>query len=393
MSTAAAAQPEDVILTELKKAPVDIEAQAVAKKVAAAEKHMQSELCQTIADHLDDELLPPLDIIMKVLKKMVPKCIAATKTKLDKCLSNLPCSGFLHLVLIEMMAVYIFYYSVYNVFTQVVVAINKDMEKNTLWPEVAKVDKCLNEYANRLLWLREHMAPSDCFKAGSVDPPYEAEEDGSGTAWVMGAINYGCLLLCCLLWLVVVGNFAWRNSCRIWVRYHSGMYLRCSFFMRRSYLYRFICGLIGLGAFLAIFSSMLICARINMLGWFVQNQLANLIVVVVSARAFLTPTKPKFEYKELQQLNFKRTTFFQTNGTFATSFSNALIQCVRGEQFRTPLVNMLEKSEDWELALKLCVTSQGAAGTNGNKVLLSLWGAGQASLPTILSSAKEAASQ
>jgi len=130
-----------------------------------------------------------------------------------------------------------------------------------------------------------------------------------------------------------------------------------------------------------------------MLGWFVQNQLANLIVVVVSARAFLTPTKPKFEYKELQQLNFKRPTFFQTNGTFATTFSNALIQCVRGEQFRTPLVNMLEKSEDWELALKLCVASQGATGTNGNKVLLSLWGAGQASLPTILSSAKEAASQ
>ena len=81
------------------------------------------------------------------------------------------------------------------------------------------------------------------------------------------------------------------------------------------------------------------------------------------------------------------------NDALARNFSNALIQCVRGEQFRTPLVNMLEKSEDWESALKLCVTSQGAAGTNGNKVLLSLWGAGQASLPTILSSAKEAASQ
>merc|ERR1712146_819628 len=55
---------------------------------------------------------------------------------------------------------------------------------------------------------------------------------------------------------------------------------------------------------------------------------------------------------------------------------------------RTSLVNMLEKSEDWELALKVCVINKGTTGNNGNKVLLSLWGAGQASLPTILSSAR-----
>jgi hypothetical protein len=126
MSTAAA-KPEDVTLAELKKAPEDIEAQAVAKKITAAEKHIKSELCQAIDVLLDDELLPPLEIIVKVVKKMVPKCIVAVKTKLDKCFSNLPCLGFLHLVLIGMMAVHIFYYSVQNVFIQVVVAINKDM--------------------------------------------------------------------------------------------------------------------------------------------------------------------------------------------------------------------------------------------------------------------------
>merc|ERR1711907_905421 len=144
---------------------------------------------------------------------------------------------------------------------------------------------------------------------------------------------------------------------------------------------------------MGIFMSMFLCAKRNQLGWFVETQLANMIVIVVSARAFLTPVKPKFEYNDLQELNFKRPTFFQTNGAFATSFSNALIQSVRGEQFRASLVNLLEKSEDWELALKVCVTSQGKTGNNGNKVLLSLWSAGQASLPTILSSAKEVASQ
>lgn len=393
MSTAATAKPEDVIKAEIKKAPEDIEAQAVAVKITAAETQIQSELCQAIDDHLDDELVPPLDIIVKVLKKMVPKCTVAIKTKLDKCLSNLPFSGFLHLVLIEMMPVYIFYYAVQSAFTKVMIAIHKDMEKNKVWPEASKVDKCLNEYANQLLWLRGHMTPEDCFKNDTVNPPYKSGTDDNGIAWIMGVINYGCLLLCCLLWLVVVGNFAWRNSCRIWVRYNSGSYLMGAFLTRRSYLYRYICGLIGLGAFLSICYATFACAIKDMLGWFLENELTNLILVIVSARAFLAPTKPKFEYKDLHKLSFKRPTFFQTNGAFSTSFSNALIQCVRGEQFRTPLVNMLEKPEDWELALKLCVTSQGTTGNNGNKVLLALWSAGQASLPTMLSSAKQAASQ
>jgi hypothetical protein len=394
MSTAAAAsKPEDVIKADLKKAPEDIEAQAVTKKIAAAEKEIKSELCEAIDDHLEDELLPPLDIIVKVLKKMVPKCIAAIKTKLDKCLSSLPCSGLLHLVLIEMMAVYIFYFSTQNVLRQAVISAKKEEEKDKPWPEAAKVDKCLNEIANRFVWLGEHFdANSVCFDKDEVEGPYAATEDTSGTAWIIGAINFGCLLLCCLLWFNVVGNFVWHSSCRIWVRYHSGTYLKCAFFTRRSYLYRYICGLIGLGAVLAVFLTMFICAKADILGWFLQYQLGNLLMVIVSARAFLTPTKPKFEYKDLNQLNFKRSTFFQTNGAFATTFSNALIQSVRGEQFRTSLVKLLEKSEDWELALKLCVTSQGTTGSNGNKVLLDLWSKGQANLPNMLSSAKEAAS-
>jgi len=282
---------------------------------------------------------------------------------------------------------------VQNVFTQIVINLDKDKMKNKEWPEAAKVDKCLKEYANRLLWLREYMSPGNCFEKTTVDPPYAAGEDDSGRAWFIGAVNYGCLLLCALLWLIVVGNFVWHNSCRIWVRYHSGMYLKCAFFTRRSYLYRYVCGLIGLGAFLAISSSMFICAEMGMLGWLIEKQLANMIVVVISAKAFLTPTKPKFEYEELHQLSFKRPTFFQTNGTFATSLTNALVQSVRGEQFRTALVGMLEKPEDWQLALKLCMIRQGTAGKSGNKVLMTLWSAGQASLPTILSSSKEAASQ
>jgi hypothetical protein len=39
-------------------------------------------------------------------------------------------------------------------------------------------------------------------------------------------------------------------------------------------LYRYICGLIGLGAFRAIFSSIFICSRINML-WVVRPEPAG----------------------------------------------------------------------------------------------------------------------
>merc|ERR1719198_1045567 len=127
----------------MKKAPEDIEAQAVTKIQKDVEKRIQSELSQTIDDHLDDELLPPLDTIVKMLKKMVPKCIVAVKTRLDRCLSKSPFSGLLHLVLIEMMTVYIFYYSVQSVFTQIVINLDKDKMKNKEWPEAAKVDKCL----------------------------------------------------------------------------------------------------------------------------------------------------------------------------------------------------------------------------------------------------------
>jgi len=75
---------------------------------------------------------------------------------MGKCLSSLPCSGFLHLVLIEMLSVYIFYFSTQNVLRQAVIAAKKYETKDKEWPEAAKVDKCLNEIANRFVWLGDH---------------------------------------------------------------------------------------------------------------------------------------------------------------------------------------------------------------------------------------------
>merc|ERR1739845_231131 len=120
----------------------------------------------------------------------------------------------------------------------------------------------------KMLWMDGTMDSSDCFDAKRVAGPYEEGGDAEGVELLMGAINHGCLLLCCLLWLVVMGNFAWRNSCRVWVRYDSGAYLKCSYLTRRSFLYRYTCGTIGLCASLTLASLIGVTASAGLLGWF-----------------------------------------------------------------------------------------------------------------------------
>jgi len=381
-AAASASQIADVIVSGTKKAPQDIEAQAVANVTNSAEEHIETEFVKAIDDHLDDDLLPPLDLIVKLLKGSIPECVVAVKTRIDVFVSRLPCSGLLHVLIIEMMAVYIFYYSAYNALIEAVVTSQKYEKKDLIWPEAELVDKCLAVSSRKMLWMDGSMDSSDCFDATRVLGPYEedVETEGSGAELLMGVINHGCLFLCCLLWFVVIGNFAWRNSCRVWVRYDSGAYLKCSYFTRRSFLYRYICGMIGLCASLTLASLIGLTASHGLLGWFIQHQLPNMLVVILSARAFIAPVKPKFEYKDLDQLNFKRPSFFQTNGAFATSLSNALIQCVRGEEFRKPLENLLAKPQDWQLALKLCLVSPRIAGN--------AHGVAQVQLPTLMGAAR-----
>merc|ERR1712178_434659 len=113
--------------------------------------------------------------------------------------------------------------------------------------------------------------------------------------------------------------------------------------------YRVTCTLLGMAAVMTILTLTRMTIHLEIFWpWFVQSQLMNIFVVVLSARSFLAPTKPKFEYSELHQLNFKRSTFFETNGAFAAKLSDALIQSARGAQWRGPLMALLARKEDWE---------------------------------------------
>lgn len=392
--TMAATSPADGVKStefqSLKKNPEDLEQQAVTDKVASAQKKVEDELGEIVDDFLDDTLMPPLDMIVAGLQSAVPSIVKTSKTQLDKLFSSLPCSAILHLLLIETMTIWIFYYSVLNMLTNLAIegAIEATGPTDRQVPPAVETMPCLKEYARKMIWNDGMMADSDCFHEDWVNGPYEEIEDGSGVAWLMAVFNFGCLLLCMLLWLVVVGNFLWHTSGRFWVRYQSGTYLKASYITRRSKPYRVTCTLLGMAAIMTILTLARMTIHLEIFEWFVQSQLMNLFVVVLSARSFLAPTKPKFEYSELHQLNFKRSTFFQTNGGFATKLSDALIQSARGSEFRGPLVKLLAKQEDWEKALRICFIGKNAAGTP-NKKLLKLWGVAQEHLPTAFSTVQE----
>lgn len=353
-----------------------------------------------LPDDLEDTLMPPLDTIVAGMRSAIPSVVKSAKTQLDKFFASLPFSAILHLVLIETMTIWIFLYSVVNVLTSLVkegsiernqgAAMELLDPEDRLVPPAERMNPCLDEYARRIVWPHtgEMMSDWDCYDKDLVDGPYEPEEDDTGVAWVMSLFSYGCVLLCVLLWLVVVGNFLWHTSCRFWVRYQSGEYLKASYMTRRNPLYRLVCGLLGTCAVLAIGVMALMTAKLGVIEWFLSSQLTNLFVVLTSARSFLAPTKPKFEYSELHQLNFKRSTFFQTNGAFAVKLSDALIQSARGSQFRGPLVNLLANKKDWEKALRICFVGKNKSGAP-NKQLLKLWGVAKENIPAAFSAAQD----
>lgn len=389
--TMAATSPSDS--ASLKEAREDLEQQAVTSKVAAGQKKVEEtvadELEKIAADHLDDTLMPPLDMIVAGLQSAVPGAVKSAKDGLDKFFSSLPCSAILHLVLIETLTIWIFYYSVLNTLTSMLkegmtVA---NSPKDRLVPAAIQTNRCVSEYARKVIWMDGHFAASNCFDERTVDGPWEEDPD-IGELQFFGYIHMGCFLLCLLLWLVVVGNFCKHTSGRVWVRYHSGTYLKASFITRRSVPYRLTCGILGICALLTIGLLLMMCLATGLFGWFISSQLVNAFVVVASMRAFLAPTKPKFEYSELQQLEFKRPTFFQTNGGFATKLSDALIQSARGSQFRAPLVKLLRKEGDWTLAMRLCFVGKNESGAP-NKALLKLWGVAKEHLPTAFSAVQE----
>merc|ERR1712087_383456 len=170
-------------------------------------------------------------------------------------------------------------------------------------------------------------------------------------------MGYGCLFLCISLWLVVVGSFLCRTKCAFWrMPFQSGEYLQFSYTVRQGFLYRYVAGTIAIGACLGIFY-VLASAYPDRFGWMIRTQLTDMVMVALSARVFIVPFEPKFNFKhaDFAGIRFRRASFWQMNGSFALLYGNALLQCSRSKQFRRHLMARLEQPNEWEHVLQICL--------------------------------------
>merc|ERR1712050_616561 len=159
--------------------------------------------------------------------------------------------------------------------------------------------------------------------------------------------------LCITLCLVMLGSFLRHTKCAFWrMPFQSGKYLQFSYTVRQGFLYRYVSGSIALGACFSIFY--VLFAGRSMMGFLLQTQLTNMVMVALSARAFIVPFKPKFNFKhaDFAGIRFRRASVWQMNGSFALLYGNALFQCSRSKQFRRHLMARLEQPNDWNMCCK-----------------------------------------
>eukprot|EP00931_Biecheleriopsis_adriatica_P093122 TRINITY_DN66876_c0_g1_i1.p1 TRINITY_DN66876_c0_g1~~TRINITY_DN66876_c0_g1_i1.p1 ORF type:complete len:399 (-),score=68.48 TRINITY_DN66876_c0_g1_i1:383-1402(-) len=333
-----------------------------------AKGEVQSKLEEAL-DPLEEVGLFPFNLLGQALKQLIPTCMTTLSQQFQQCISNVGMSGFIHLIVIEMLPVYFFCYSVYNILDTVILEAKKyDLRKES-WPSFDKVETCLQQFASDLLWTQKHFSAKDCYKE-EINAPYKYDQDVPWNALIPSYVLQGCLLLCGLLWVVVVGSFLCHVRCTFWrVPFQSGRYLQFTYTVQQGCLYRYVAGFIALGALLSIIAVAVACAKGELLLWFIQSQLCNVVMVVLSARAFIVPTKPKFNFKhaDFAGIRFRRTSFFQINGSFATVFGNALLQCSRSKQFRRRLMNTLEQPDDWERVMDVCLHDYTATSSKADE--------------------------
>jgi len=165
--------------------------------------------------------------------------------------------------------------------------------------------------------------------------------------------------VCLAVWLVVIGNFFYWNKHKA-VNAQDGDYFINSIFTRRNRVYRYVCGLLGLGI---VASIGVITVGLSGGGqWNVLTEIfPAMLAACVTGKPILAPKKPKFDYNKLSGVSLKRASFFTTNASFASSFGDALMQANRG--FPAKLKKSLAKPGDWKQVLEMCIMTPGGAAT------------------------------
>jgi hypothetical protein len=309
-----------------------------------------------VLDDLEDELLPPLDTIVPLVQKAMPGA-SAIVSSLAKRVLNMPMSGLLHTVLIDLFPLYLFYYSSYSVLGALLkgtslTSVKEDAPAGTAFAAEYKSNSCLQKTVQAMLWYNfaDATDPVNCFLQGSVDNPPPLPEDDYGDWIMMPLFNIGAFTVCLAIWLAVLGNFFYWNKDKA-VKARDGDYFKNSFLMRRTRSYRYLCGLLTLGIGASVGAITLGLATGDQ--WHTLRELLpGMIAAAVTGKPILKPKKPKFDYNKLSGVGLQRGSFFTSNASFASSFGDALMQAHRG--FPEKLSKMLAEPNDWKQILETC---------------------------------------
>lgn len=300
-----------------------------------------------LVDDLQDDDLFPLSLVVPTLKKC-----AEMLPWITKC----PGSALIHLMTIEMLPVYFFYFSVLTLMKSIVAATTKKVDvDNATLPAGTKlevIEECLTTKANHLVWqFSKEMLIDKCLHG---EP--EEEKDLDTMNYPFPAMNMAMLSLCCVFvafWLgklLISGGLTWPCA--------SSRYLKFIYTVRRSKPFRYIGYIFVCSSVLFIILSLMAAHFAEMLVWVLQNLLPTGIVVLAALRTFAFPTKPKFDYMKeaFVDIGFKRGSFFGTSSGFATKLSSALIQSSRGHNL--PLQDLLIKPEEWKTVRDMLIESK-----------------------------------
>lgn len=142
---------------------------------------------------------------------------------------------------------------------------------------------------------------------------------------------WGAFSLVFIMVLYIVVAFCCRGLCP--KRLCDGSYLPFCVDAKRKVIYRYLVGLLTIGATMTLAGLLVLVFHKEIIGWFLQNSLLGILITALSMRSFTRPFRPKFNTFDsttgnFGELQFQRK-FFQGSGGFGIRFSSALLQASR----------------------------------------------------------------
>lgn len=341
--------------TDLEKVEVEVRDKVEELKQEARDK-VASEI-ENLKDELDDELseLFPLGLLLPLMSNFLTKRIFDAMTHIFNFFVK---HALIHLVTIEFLPVYFFYYSVRSQLLGILVAVN--MHNNASKKLNAKislgiVEKCLKLQADQAIMGKGDVDIELCVtcNADSTD----AKCKGKSSPYLSSSytfpltmfywIHLGCMALCAVFAVYMVIMFLWR--CGLTMRIANGKYPQFVFQVRRTKMYRYIAGAFICAGCVSLAGLLYAAYKEKIMTFVLETQLSSILIVILSMNAFVLPTKPKFEYRkqEFGDILFKRTSFFQGNSGFSRELSTAVIQASRGTPAHLKKLLMSQAPSEW----------------------------------------------